>query len=95
MSEALAALRHRLKQKALASSITPANSWEGYALILRFAEGVLHRLPTLEELETCDIDATLTTELEELARLVVDLFPRDSFEELATFLVTDEEEKHA
>ena len=54
--------------------------------MLRFVEAVLQRLPTPHDLETGSIDARFTTELEHLAQMVVDLFPTDSFEELATFL---------
>lgn len=86
MSEALLAVVQRLEQKAKEYGI-PANSWDGYAVILRFIAGTLQRLPALNDLEACDIDAHFATELGHLAHLVIDLFPTDSFEELATFLI--------
>ena len=88
MIETIRVLRHRLEQQAQECSIS-ANSWDGSASLLRFVEGVLQRLPSLDALETGDIDAYLTTELEELANLVIALFPTEGFEELATFLRPD------
>jgi hypothetical protein len=92
MSGSFSEMIQRLEEKAQEESI-PANSWDGYAVILRFVEGVLQRLPTTVDLETCNIDARFTAELGYLARLVVDLFPTDSFEELATFFVPEAQEK--
>lgn len=85
MSDVLRAIIQRLEQKAQEHG-TLRNSWEGYAVLLCFVEAVLQRLPTPHELEAGSIDVPFTTELEHLAQLVVDLFPTDSFEELATFL---------
>lgn len=85
MMEALRATIQRLEQKAQEHE-TLRNSWEGYAIMLRFVEAVLQRLPTPHDLEAGSIDARFTIELEHLAQMVVDLFPTDSFEELATFL---------
>lgn len=66
----------------------PGNSWSGYAMFLRYLERVQRRLPTLEELERCDIDTVLTTELEHLAVMLADIFPTEGYEELYSYLLT-------
>lgn len=66
----------------------PGNSWSGYATFLRYLDQAQRRLPALEELEHCDIDAVLTTELELLAVMLADIFLTEGFEELYSYLLT-------
>ncbi len=79
--EFLEALEKRAREDCI-----PSNSWEGYLIFLRFLSEALGRVPTVDQLETCDIDQIFGNELERLAQMVAKLFKREPFEELSTFL---------
>ena len=77
-----------LEQKARERAI-PKNSWEGYAILLRYWNNAFQRIPTLANLDATDdvgIDRLFVREISHLAVLVNELFSEEGFEELATYL---------
>lgn len=64
------------------------NSWSGYAIFLRYLDQAQRRVLSLEDLDGCDIDAVLTTELERLAVMLAEIFPTEGYEELYSYLLT-------
>jgi hypothetical protein len=88
-SNILPELLEKLQQKSDASSYSD-NSWEGYVAILRYVSEVCQRVPTLAALEAYkdddDIDHILETELEHLASLVAEIFPRRGLQGLEYYL---------
>lgn len=90
MSDAILELLLHLEQKARACAY-PENSWEGYALLLRYWQSLAQRMPDLSELCQYDesmLDHIFGTELEHLANLVSEIFPAGGFEELSMYLKT-------
>lgn len=76
------------EQKARACAI-PRNSWDGYAIMLRYLSKTLERLPTCQELAATDaesIDRLFITEITYLAAMISEIFEGEGFEELASYL---------
>lgn len=77
-----------VEQKAQACAI-PRNSWDGYAILLRYLSGALERLPTHQELAATDnenVDRLFVTEITYLAATISEIFEGEGFEELASYL---------
>lgn len=90
MSDTILELLPYLEQKAGACTY-PENSWEGYALLLRYWQGLAQRIPGLSELCRYDesmLDRIFGTEMEHPASLVSEIFPAGGFEELSMYLKT-------
>lgn len=71
--------------------LEPGESWEGYAQFLSYWSEAQQRIPTLAVLQNFDrdaIDALLVREIEELAALVLKIFPLGGFRELENYLPT-------
>lgn len=82
------ALLEKLAQKS-AMDGSSGNSWDCYAVILRYIDEALQRVPLPEALDACnsdDIDLILGSELEYLASAVVEIFPVRGPDELFYYL---------
>jgi hypothetical protein len=76
------------EQKSQACSI-PRNSWDGYAILLRYLSRAVERLPTCQELAATDaesIDRLFVTEITYLAAMISKIFEGEGIEELASYL---------